>query len=432
MNVQLETKKGFGNIVDICSSIMFLQIVYSALLAFYYVGYQSGKTGFQPLLYLSIVILQIIVFISEKYTIEMWKLSLVEIISALMLIFAVPIQSKTMFAGGCIIICIRSIYKHHFRYSGSASYSERYVSSKRDIIKLVIISALFIIHKVTAVKNNEVTIILPQICSYYMLFSLAVFIISMLMKKYAFKFYEYFRQEVSDEKDSRQLKHSMILILSAIIILVSTTFVVFGNLFVPVIKFIGNIILKIVCSLMLSLFNIDLTADVSNIKRQVEVDSSGGDFISRARHDSPISSLVPMIIVTIIIIAVLYIIWKIYKAFLANYHVGSDEAEFIEVKKEKTEYENTKITKTPVIFGKSNRDKVRKYYYKSVTKKQRKYNIEHHNYNTPKEINKSIPYNPSEKQSMEKMTEIYEKARYSDENIDEKDVLRMKELSDNV
>ena len=37
-----------------------------------------------------------------------------------------------------------------------------------------------------------------------------------------------------------------------------------------------------------------------------------------------------------------------------------------------------------------------------------------------------------EKQSMEKMTEIYEKARYSDENIDEKDVLRMKELSDNV
>jgi len=139
-----------------------------------------------------------------------------------------------------------------------------------------------------------------------------------------------------------------------------------------------------------------------------------------------------MIIVTIIIIAVLYIIWKIYKAFLANYHVGSDEAEFIEVKKEKTEYENTKITKTPVIFGKSNRDKVRKYYYKSVTKKQRKYNIEHYNYNTPKEINKSIPYNPSEKQSMEKMTEIYEKARYSDENIDEKDVLRMKELSDNV
>lgn len=33
---------------------------------------------------------------------------------------------------------------------------------------------------------------------------------------------------------------------------------------------------------------------------------------------------------------------------------------------------------------------------------------------------------------MEKMTEIYEKARYSDENIDEKDVLSMKELSDNV
>lgn len=138
----------------------------------------------------------------------------------------------------------------------------------------------------------------------------------------------------------------MILILSAIIILVSTTFVVFGNLFVPVIKFIGNIILKIVCSLMLSLFNIDLTADVSNIKRQVEVDSSGGDFISRARHDSPISSLVPMIIVTIIIIAVLYIIWKIYKAFLANYHVGSDEANLRSKKRKNRvrKYQNYKNT----------------------------------------------------------------------------------------
>ena len=46
MNVQLETKKGFGNIVDICSSIMFLQIVYSALLAVCYVRLSEWKNRF--------------------------------------------------------------------------------------------------------------------------------------------------------------------------------------------------------------------------------------------------------------------------------------------------------------------------------------------------------------------------------------------------
>lgn len=426
----LDTKKGFGNIVDIFFNIMVFQVIYCIMLTIDFNRYQNNDNNFQPIKYLSSAILLILIIISEKYILELWKLALFEIVVSAALILLVPIDgNKLVFSAGCIFLCARSILKHRFRYSFSASYGDRFRSKNRIWIWIVIMIAAFIYHFFSS--DNSGTVISSTVCTYYMLTSFAVFVISIIMTKYSFRFYEYFRQEKKEDiTTEKQIKYSFAIIFITAIIAMGVIFIIFGDLFVPVVRLLSNLIQKIIFSLMLSIFKIDLSSD-RKINHQFEVAESDFSAIrnQNVRADSPIGSVVPAILILVVIGAVLFIIWKIYKSILANYKIENDEAEFISIK-EDTNYEEIKESIIRTKYGRTNKEKVRKYYFQEISKRNRKNRKQNLTKKTPSEINLLFYQDRNDNEKLKKMTDIYEKARYSADDISETELNDMKDLYD--
>ena len=120
---------------------------------------------------------------------------------------------------------------------------------------------------------------------------------------------------------------------------------------------------------------------------------------------------------------------SIYKNILSNYITETDNVEFVSIKKTLADYEKSEKNSSKVRFGKNNNDKIRKYYYNSVIKNSKKYNISLDNTKTPVEIKDSLPQNIEEKGLMKELTDIYETARYSNKNLTDADVDKAKNLN---
>jgi len=422
----LDTKKGFGNMVDVFQSLMVFQVLYCIMLTIDYNRYQNSEDNFQPLKYLSLIILMVLIIVFEKYLIEVWKLFIAEILTSIILISIVPIDgSKVYFAAGCLFLCLRSVIKHRYRCSSMATYGERFRSKNRTWLWVVLIIAAFLFHFLSSDNNDK--LISPTVCTYYMLVSFAIFVISNVMIRYAFKFYEYYRQELKDDKSTeKQLKHSFMIIFIASLVIMGVIFILFGDLSVPVVEYIVNVILKIFGSILMSLFGIDISSK-RKIKNIQPGGSPGGVFIKNKRpmNDSPLGLV---IVVMLLMAAALYIIWKIYKSILANYKIGTDEAEFIPIREDNKNYEdiNEKLYKSK--YGKTNKEKVRKYYFQEMMKRSKKYNVDILPNQTPSEIKDSLSQSRNDNIKLKGMTEIYEKARYSDEDISENELNKMKDL----
>lgn len=425
-------KKGFGNIVDIIQNIMFLQVVFCAMITVYYIRFQSGKTDFQPYIYLLISFQTFFIIILETYVDEFLKLAAGETVFVLLLSYIVPISNeKIWFILSCVILCMRSLYNYKFIYSNTVSYSQRYRTINRSKIQMAAIIVLFFIHVWTSDKWTDELINSSKICNYYMIASFAVFLMMMIVSKYAFKYYEYYRREQNeDEKTTKQLMYSFIIIFAAAAIIIFIIFIFFGGIITPIISGLIDLILKLFFSVLLKIFNIDLQGNRDDIVTQLStsvVDVARLDKVTR--EDSPIASIVPYFLLMIGIGAVLYLVWSIYKNILSNYITETDNVEFVSIKKTLADYEKSEKNSSKVRFGKNNNDKIRKYYYNSVIKNSKKYNISLDNTKTPVEIKDSLPQNIEEKGLMKELTDIYETARYSNKNLTDADVDKAKNLN---
>lgn len=419
---QLAEKKGFGNLVDVCNSILFSQIIYCALLTIYYLTYQGGKTEFQPVVYFFIMILVVACIGFESLLVEHWKLAVLELASLALLCILVPIgRGKLWFVLGCVVFCARSLFQFRYRFSSSASYADRYRSNNRDGISIFIIAVLFFVHAFTSDKMGQAAIS-PLVCTHYMLASFALFMVALIMKKYAFKYYEYYRQELQQEDgSSQQLKRSFVLILLTTVVIMALIFLIFGDLLIPVLNGLLNLLSRLFFGLLYSLFQVDLRPNVKLHTNPSSETSVGQQPVKVTRTESPIASLVPMLVIMILILAALYLVWKLYKTFLSNYKVESDQVEFVSGKR-KTGYEKYEKKRTKALFGKTNEDKVRRWYYLSVERLRRKNNRSFDLTKTPEEITKLVSVTPREKEIMEDLLVSYEKARYSGEELKDEEV----------
>lgn len=421
----LDTKKGFGNMVDVFQSITFLQVIYCIMLTIDYNRYQNGNNSFQPLKYLTLFVLMAIILTVEKHIVEMWKLVLIEIVFSILILFISQIDgNKLVYLSGCLVICVRSIFKHRYRYSQSLAYSDRFRTQNRNWILVVMIIASFVYHFLSS--DNDENIISTDVCTYYMLTSFAIFIISIIMTKYSFKFYEYFRQKIQENKSTeKQLKYSVMIIFIATITIMAVIFIVFGDLLVPLIESLFGFIQKIIFSIILSLFEIDLSHK-RKVNQQFDVSYSDTGIVknSDALSKSGLSSIFPTLLIIIIVGAIIFVIWKIYKNILANYKIGTDEAEFIPLKEESVIYQEINDKTYRFKYGKNNREKIRKYYFQEIIKRKDK--TGEISNKTPSEINKSLRKKQNDK--LDEMTKMYEKARYSDDDIEDIEVKNMREL----
>lgn len=430
----LKTKKGFGNIFDIFQHIAFFQVVYSVLLTINYNMYQGNKVEFQPVIYYLMIILVGLIIVFEKLFVERWKLILAEAAVSIILTLILPVSSKFWFLSGCLVICLRSIIKFNYRFSDSETYSERFRSLNKVWLNVIIIILSFLFHLFSSDYNPE--LISPNVCNIYLMASFEIFIIMNIMTKFSFKFYEYYRQNrINDLNSNKNIRYSFFIILFASIVLVTTIFILFGNLFVPILNKILVIILRIIGSFFLLGFHPNNEYFDEEMSGEVVTDTklnikSGKNLLS----DSQINLIAPMVILFLVICAILFAAWKLYKGLLANYKTQEDVVEFVPIRDYDTEYKyNYNKTKPYKFrFGKTNIDKVRKLYFDMVYTRTKKYDISIKASRTPKEISSSLVQKESEKDILTDMTEMYEKARYSNDDISDDEVSSMREWSKKI
>lgn len=434
---EIEKYNGFELIIDILHKLIDFQMIYCVLLNVYFIAYQNGKAQFQPILYFLFIIYDAIILMLEKFGkfTEVWKLLIWELVTGILFIFIFPIQGTKVFIILTIAALImESIWRYRYSYSDVAAYSMRFRNLNRMIIKGAFIICIFFIHLLSSVSVSSEFSMNAKVCNCYMIFSFAFFIISWIMYKYAFRFYEYYKQgRQADARGKRQLRHVFFLILFVLSVLVLAIIFVFGTFLTPVLNVAWNWIVRIALSFLMEYL---LGWDGLSEKEAASSDQGIGEAGAAVRPEpmfdkSPIMQFVPFLVTVILVIAVVYLVWKLYKTILANYKIEADEAEFISIKEEKS-YIDREEKGNAIKFGKTNKEKIRKIYINIINKRKRKLDITILPEHTPKEIKTLLAYKEEKEKLADELTEIYEKARYSNQECTQEDVEKVKALNEKL
>lgn len=154
---------------------------------------------------------------------------------------------------------------------------------------------------------------------------------------------------------------------------------------------------------------------------------------------SPASGIGGQILGTLLILGILFaVIWfliKFFKGVLANYQAGTDTAEFVSVRsgEEKRYPEEKSGGIFHKKFGNSNREKVRKYYYQTMTKRfaqlppARRANVK--TGQTPEEMRRLFTTNEADGRRLAELTAYYEKARYGENECSAEEAEAARKLS---
>lgn len=235
---------------------------------------------------------------------------------------------------------------------------------------------------------------------------------------------------VMDIKKMHNVSNTITMGISFVVILLSTAFAMIAKIS-PVAAF-GNMIFSKLRQLFsfLKKFNIDLGGMNQVDQNEVDVDDSlimGGDAQGTPQEKLPVTSTDRVVVVILVIVTVLcaligiYLMMRgLYKKYLMSQREGVDEKSIALAKTKKKKHENPK--KTDASY--SNRKAVRKIYKKRVKGKSGR-REDFYNYTPTEQINKSLAEGND---VSEEMIEIYEKARYSKEEITKDDVRIIKEI----
>lgn len=427
--IRLETKQGFGNVLDIFHHIAFLQVMFCFLVTVYFNMYQNAKASFQPMCYMSIGIFLAFIIAIESLIVENGKLLIAEIVAGIIYFVIIPIEGPKMWIGLVILVLIvDSIWKHQFRFSEAASYAQRYRTSRRIIVFGVMLVVLFFAHIFSSVEAFPGL----DVSNYYMLASFAIYVIAVIMSRYTFSFYDYQRQNVKeDENTQKNMNYSFKIFFLFLIVLIAVLVVVFAGALEPIFTFLKNKGLKYLLSALL--FILTHFGSTKQGKFDLTQSDPALDFITTNKVqelDDPLSKAVPTLVILILLAAVIYGLWRLYKSILANSKIGKDETEFIDIKKENRTYIEPVSSYKKNVYGKSNKEKIRKYYFNTMEKRRRKFKVSLKPSNTPKEI--EIKLRAGERDKMEKITQLYEKARYSHHNCSDDEVEQTKKLSEQL
>ena len=235
---------------------------------------------------------------------------------------------------------------------------------------------------------------------------------------------------VMDIKKMHNVSNTITMGISLVIIILSTAFAMLGKI-TPVAN-LGNFIfikLRYLLS-FLKKFNINLGG-----LNEIDHDSSNNDddsFLMEGetgvpQEELPVTNTDRVVVAILVIVTVIcaligiYLMMRsLYKKYLMSQREGVDEKRIALAKTKKKKKENPKKSDSSY----SNRKAVRKIYKKRVRGKSRR-REDFYNYTPTEQVNKSLAEGND---VSEEMVEIYEKARYSKEEITKDDVRIIKEI----
>lgn len=267
-----------------------------------------------------------------------------------------------------------------------------------------------------------------QTCRRYMTAAFGIYLVLVILLEYVFQQYDYYRNYTGIDKNTFfHLKRMNVIVTVIAAILIFFVVIVSKETFAV---WLMKGYLKILGFLVgAGIIGLGKLKSAQNLEG-AHVDPGGLSGLTRKIKAAPDSRFPVSIVVTILLVlAVLYLLWRLYTKLGANYRAGGDEAQYIPRHPQK-EFEIMSIReeREHIRFGFGNRAKVRKMYYKTMNRRMKKDNMEQVKGKTPAELAKAYAQ-AGEQKRFEKMSAYYEKARYAKEECTDEDVEAVRKLT---
>lgn len=424
-------EKMFGLAVDLLGAAMKGLALYTVLLTTNFWLYQEGGGAFQPvLLGLIVPFMMLLAYIYCRFD-DGICFDLHMAAGLVGGITAYYLFSNTFYVIMAIVIAIADSLFQKFVLGDmdSRRYAKRY--KMQYYTKWGVIMAIVsIVMSVYSNQPNEGAPISPQVCNYYMIGAFAVYLLLIVLLKYMFLQYNYFRQKESIGNHSyAQMKRMNLIIGVSCALFIGLAVLMLNE---TIVNLATKMILAVLGGLaglgIFGLSKIELSK-LENGSAVVDGVTTGEMPVIEARPTSEFP--VEGVCMVILIAAVIYSLWKLYKSFAANYKTGSDEAEYIRMEEDKKiRFSTVYSKKQESHFSNNNRGKIRKMYYKDMSARIKQSKCTDIKGKTPRELAESYSI-PKNRKQIHEMTDIYRKARYSNEECMSETVNRMRELVKN-
>lgn len=417
----------FGLMVDCLGAVMKGLVLYVALLVINFWMYQDGVGDFQPWLLMTMIPYMVLVAIVYSTFDGVRCVGLHMTLGAIWVLWGLMVLTSRLYYTGAVLLGLGESLFQKFKLGDwdARRYARRY--KMQNYIKWgVIITCFSILLIIYAGEPSKEYPIGVQACINYIILAFAVYLLSMVLFQYMFVQYNYFRQRDSmDQYSYGQLKRMNGIMAVVLILLIGLSVILLNKTIVQLLnKAVATLIGVIIGGGIMGLSNIKL--------KQTE----GGSYVDVPTGAAPdvgnnVSSQFPVeeVGTILLIVAVGFLLFRIYKMFGAKYSTEHDEAEYIVPRdEEKRQYFTYKRKKGQENnFDNNNRGRIRKQYYRFMHARMKKSAVGKNRGDTPQELARKYG-KPYEGEQLSYMTDIYEKARYSDLDCTDEDVLNMKEL----
>lgn len=428
MSITVGREERFGLAVELVSAAMKGLALYCLLLFVGFMRYQNGKAAFLPWYYM--FLLPWTVLLAWLF----WKLDgMVFILSHLVMVMIWAFFSYL--SKGMLLYMLLagagmagwSICMKFYRYDSDARRHVRRFKAQSYGRWGLVIALIFLLFYFDTSPVTPQYPISPDRCGSFMIAAFAIYLVLGVMMRYLYMQYDYFRaRNGMSENMFRQLKR-----MNMIVAVVSTVVI-------AVVSWLaGKTVLKLLLWLVkygllafFGLFQIDIKQSGSFVSRKLVIPEEGkGEAIQAVKsHASANTELRETLLAIVLIVLAIYLLWKLYQYVGANFLIGEDEAEFIKNdEEEQLIVEKAGRDRDEVRFGVSNREKIRRYFYRSMNRRMQKKDVKGMRSCTPQEL-VHVYGTPEDSEDLQKLVTYYEKARYSKEECTSQEVQEAKEL----
>lgn len=401
-------------------------VFYVALLVANFWMYQEGNGAFQPVLLMSIIpYMTVLSYLYSKY--DDAECIILHVLTAFVCGgFGMLVISNRIYYMAAVLAGLFDsfVYKFVLGDYDARRYARRF--KMQNYMKWgVLIVGLAILMEYEAENKTAAYPVGTDVCDNYIVFAFGLYLLLVVLFRYMFLQYEYFRQRnASAGYTIGQLKRMNGIMAVVVTLLIGIAVLLLNETVVKVVKkAVTTLSGLIMGGAVLGLSNIKTKqTDVAN---SVNLSDGVGQFAKNSVTDSrfPVEAVV---IIILLVCAVLLLI-KIYKNIGANYTMENDEAEYITIKdRNKTDYGMVEA-----VFENNNSGKVRKLYYKQMNPRIDRSETETANKKTPKELAEAYG-KAYEQQKLSRITKLYEKVRYSNEECTKEEIGQMKELTEDI
>lgn len=423
-------KEHFGWAVDAINAAMKGLLVYCVLLLAGFKLYQGGKGAFQPFLYALVVPLFMgCAWCYARLEGRTFVLSHIGLLGVWMLPACFVKGNGVLFClAGLLAAGSSAVSKLYFKDTDKRRHARRFKSLNYFRWGAGIFACSLFLYGMADPVTDAFPISVKT-CSRYMTAAFGMYLVLVVMLEYAYQQYDYDRNHAGVDKNTYFHLKRMNVIVTVITAVLIFFVVVFTKetLAVWLTKGYVKILEYLVAAGFMGLSRLQAVYEPEG----AQADPGG---LSKLKHKikaAPDSKFpVSAVVTVLLVLAALYLLWRLYTKLGANYRAGGDEAQYIS-RRQETGFEVTAIReeREHIRFGNGNRAKIRKLYYKLMNRRMRKEEMEQVKGKTPEEL-ANMYARAGEQERFEEMRVYYEKARYAKEACTDGEVEAARKLAE--